>query len=147
MKTYWAILLLLVLCGCASGEYGKLITPDQVTWIQKGGTTRDEIIARFGAPQMPEVQDLAGMQNMEFESTSVETVEEGKKVTRTKMKPMPQPHQTIAQYFFTRSEAIAFAGATTTSKNFWVCYDEAGVVQSSGFSEMPITSCPAASKK
>jgi hypothetical protein len=40
--------LLVILSGCATTERGVQITEDQVVWIQKGITARNEVVARFG---------------------------------------------------------------------------------------------------
>jgi hypothetical protein len=78
------------------------------------------------------------MFSTEYESISEEKIEDGKKITRGTMKVRPARGQrTIAQYFY--AEAVAFSGAT--SKNFWVCYSDQGIVQDFGFTESAISSC------
>jgi hypothetical protein len=136
MKFMLCILGLVSLVACASN--GKLVTPEQVTWIQKGVTTRDEILKQLGPPNFPEVPSAATMFSTEYESISEEKIEDGKKITRGTMKVRPAAgHRTIAQYFY--AEAVAFSGVT--SKNFWVCYVEQGIVQNFGFTERAISSC------
>ena len=136
MRFTVSVLVLIFLVACASS--GKLVTPDQVTWIEKGVTTRDKIVERLGRPNFPEVPSTSTMGSMEYESISEEKIEDGKKVTRGTMKVRPAKGQrTIAQYFY--AEAVAFSGAT--SRNFWVCYSEQGIVENFGFTEMAISSC------
>jgi outer membrane protein assembly factor BamE (lipoprotein component of BamABCDE complex) len=48
-----------LLFGCATAEHGRRITPDQITWIQKGVTTRTEVVQKLGGP-MSEVPDWGG---------------------------------------------------------------------------------------
>ena len=136
MKRIVCFSTLVFLVACAS--HGKLITPEQVTWIKNGETTRDEVLKRLGPPNFPEVSSTSTMFSTEYESTSEEVIEGGKKITRGTMKVRPAAGQrTIAQYFY--AEAVAFSGAT--SKNFWVCYGEQGIVQNFGFTEKAISSC------
>ena len=137
MRLIVCLVALLVVAGCAS--HGKLVTSEQVTWIQKGITTRDEVIRRLGSPNFPEVPSASTMFSTEYETTTEETVENGKKVTRGTMRVVPaKGKRTIAQYFY--AESAAFAG--TTTKDFWICYDEQGTVQNFGFSDTAISSCP-----
>lgn len=128
---------LLIFSGCAS--HGKLVTSEQVSWIQKGITARAEVIKRIGSPNFPEVPSASTMFSTEYETTAEETVENGKKVTRGTMKVVPaKGKRTIAQYFY--AESAVFAG--TTTKDFWICYDEHGIVHNFGFSDTAISSCP-----
>ena len=136
MKLVVCFLVLVFLAACAS--HGKLVTPEQVTWVKKGVTTRDEVLKRLGPPNFPEVASTSTMFSTEYESISEEKIEDGKKITRGTMKVRPARGQrTIAQYFY--AEAVAFSGAT--SKNFWVCYSDQGIVQDLGFTESAISSC------
>jgi hypothetical protein len=124
-----------VLSGCATAEHGRRITPDQITWIQKGITTRAEILQKLGGP-MSEVPDWGGIT---YQSTSVTTtIKEGdtqKTVTTTTAQPTKQ--RTKALYLYTRAEAAAFVGVKTTQEKFWVIYDEHGVVQDFSFEGAP----------
>jgi outer membrane protein assembly factor BamE (lipoprotein component of BamABCDE complex) len=49
----WVLLVGLVLAGCISARYteGEAIPWDSVAQIQPGQTTKDEVLAAFGAPQ------------------------------------------------------------------------------------------------
>jgi outer membrane protein assembly factor BamE (lipoprotein component of BamABCDE complex) len=137
MRIIGFLVTLLIVVGCAS--HGKLVTRDQASWIQKGVTTRDEVVKRLGSPNFPEVPSASTMFSTEYETTTEETVENGKKVTRGTMKVIPaKGRRTIAQYFYAQS--AAFAG--TTTKDFWIGYDEQGTVQNFGFSDTAISSCP-----
>ncbi len=124
-----------LLSGCATAEHGRRITPVQVTWIQKGITTRAEVVQKLGGP-MAEVPDWGGIT---YQSTSVTTtIKEGdtqKTVTTTTAQPTKQ--RTKALYLYTKAEAAAFVGVTTTQEKFWVIYDEHGVVQDFSFEGAP----------
>lgn len=137
MSLIGCLVTLLVVVGCAS--HGKLVTSEQALWIQKGVSTRDEVIKRLGSPNFPEVPSVPTMYSTEFETTTEETVENGKKITRGTVKVVPaRGKRTIAQYFYV--ESVAFGGVAT--KDFWICYDEYGTVQNFGFSDTAISSCP-----
>ena len=79
MKFVGWFLILVFLVACASS--GKLVTPEQVTWIKKGVTTRDEVLKRLGPPNFPEIASTSTMYSTEYETTTEETLEDGKKVT------------------------------------------------------------------
>ncbi|MDP3596678.1 MAG: hypothetical protein Q8S75_06780, partial [Nitrospirota bacterium] len=66
MKLIVCLVALLVVAGCAS--HGKLVTSEQVTWIQKGVTTRDEVIRRLGSPNFPEIPSASTMFSTEYET-------------------------------------------------------------------------------
>mgnify|MGYP003386658718 CR=1 FL=1 len=98
MRPIVCLLALLVAMGCAS--HGKLVTSEQVTWIQRGATMRDEVIKRLGSPNFPEVPSASTMFSTEYETTTEETVDNGKKVTRGTMKVTPaKAKRPTAQYF------------------------------------------------
>ena len=123
-----------MLSGCASAHFGREITPQDVAWIQKNITTREEVIQRIGLPfsEAPDWSDL------QFETTTttktskageLEKSESNTTVTQTR-------RWTKATYFYTRSEGALFS-IKTTSSTFWVKYDEKGIVQNFGFSGSP----------
>ena len=68
MRFTVSFLVLIFFVACASS--GKLVTPDQVTWIEKGVTTRDKIVERLGHPNFPEVPSTSTLGSMEYESIS-----------------------------------------------------------------------------
>jgi len=140
MKTYWIIILALISSSCATAEMGRYIAPQDVAWIQKGATTRAEVVQRLGAP-MSETPDWTAMQ---FQTTStttttkITTTKEGESqqsVTTTKVDPINK--LTKAIYLHTKSEGGIFVGIKTTQEQFWVTYDERGVVQDYGFQTNP----------
>jgi len=135
MKTYWIVLLAFISWGCATAEMGRYVGPQDVTWIQKGVTTRSEVVQRLGAPHS-EAPDWTPMQ---FQSVSTTTTsKEGasqQSVTTTKVEPINK--STKAIYLHTKSEGGLFVGFTTTQEQFWVSYDEHGIVQNYGFQTGP----------
>jgi outer membrane protein assembly factor BamE (lipoprotein component of BamABCDE complex) len=46
-----AIIAGLLVAGCATAQSGRLITPEQAAWIEKGVTTRADVVAKLGAPR------------------------------------------------------------------------------------------------
>lgn len=135
MKTYLVLAMAAVLWGCATAEVGRQITPAEVDWIQKGITTRSAVVQRFGPP-MAETLDWTAMQ---FQTTSTTTTavtgEAQQSVTTTKVEPINKV--TKALYLHTKSEGGLFVGITTTQEQFWIRYDEQGVVQDHGFQAGP----------
>ena len=105
-----------LLSGCATAEHGRRITPDQIAWIQKGITTRAEVVQKLGGP-MSEVPDWGGIT---YQSTSVTTtIKEGDtQTTVTTTTAQPTKQRTKALYLYTKAEAAAFIGVTTPRKNF-----------------------------
>lgn len=51
MKRIVGFSTLILLVSCAS--HRKLITPEQVTWIKNGETTRGEVLKRLGPSNFP----------------------------------------------------------------------------------------------
>lgn len=136
-KTYLALALAAALWGCATAEIGRQITPAEVAWIQKGITTRTAIVQRFGHP-MAETPDRTAMQ---FQTTSTTTTtatgDSHQSVTTTKVEPINKVTKAI--YLHTKSEGGLFVGITTTQEQFWIRYDEQGIVQDHGFQAVPST--------
>jgi hypothetical protein len=124
MKTYWMVLLAFISWGCATAEMGRYIGPQDVTWIQKGVTTRSEVVQRLGPP-LSETPDWTAMQ---FQSVST---------TTTSKEGESQQSVTTTIYLHTKSEGGLFVGFTTTQEQFWVSFDEHGIVQNYGFQSGP----------
>ena len=134
-KTCLPIVIAAALWGCATAEIGRQITPDEVAWIQKGISTRSAVVQRFGHP-MAETPDWTAMQ---FQTTSTTTTtatgESQQSVTTTKVEPINKVTKAI--YLHTKSEGGLFVGITTTQEQFWIRYDEQGIVQDHGFQASP----------
>ena len=135
IKRTLAVLFLLFLPACATAEIGRRITPEDVAWIQKGVTTRAEIVQRLGPP-FSEAPDWTAMQ---FQSKSITTTsksgESQESLTTTTVKQVNK--LTKALYFYTKSKGGLFVGFTTTQEQFWVRYDERGIVQDYAFEAGP----------
>lgn len=131
MKLFWFFPIAAVLWGCATAEMGRQIMPEDVVWIQKGMTVHSQVVKQLGAP-FSEAPDWSAMK---FQSTSTTTTnKEGEKqqsVTTTTVEPINKV--TKAVYLHTKSEGGIFVGFKTTQEQFWVRYDERGVVQDFGF--------------
>ena len=134
MKTL-CLFVVFVLSSCVSAETGRSISPQDVAWIQKGKTTRAEVVERFGGPTS-EMPDWAGMQ---YQVTSITTTttptsnkdgESQQSVTTTTMEPIKP--RTKALYVHQKTEGGPFGGIQITEEQFWITYDENGVVQDFG---------------
>lgn len=131
------IALLVILSGCATAEMGRQITVEQAAWIQKGVTSRSEVVERFGAPNF-EFPDYA---NSKYETTSTSTTtKDGDTRTTTTTVQVQSPKSTKATYLHTRSQAAVlpfYANVQTTQNQFWIKYDENGIVQDFGLTGRP----------
>ena len=131
------IALLVILSGCATAEMGRQITVEQAAWIQKGVTSRSEVVEHFGAPNF----DFPDYTNSKYETTSTSTTtKNGDTSTTTTTVQVQSPKSTKATYLHTRSQAAVlpfFANVQTTQNQFWIKYDEKGIVQDFGFAGGP----------
>lgn len=135
MKTLLTLSVAMVLWGCATAEIGRRITPEDVAWIQTGITSRAAIVQRLGPP-MSETPDWTAMQFQTTSTTTTTTTGEAQQsVTTTKVEPVNKV--TKALYLHTKSEGGLFVGFTTTQEQFWIRYDERGIVQDYGFQAGP----------
>ena len=113
MRTIYWIVISLVLGGCATEEHGRLINQEEVTWIEKGVTIRSQVVERFGSPRF----EVGGKSQS---TTTTVHVDE-------------PPKRTKATYLYTRSDSRIPFYAKAHTRQFWVIYDEKGVVQDYGF--------------
>ena len=142
MKHLWLLGFVLSVLGCATAEKGRSISTQDVTWIQKGKTSRAEVVQRFGGPTS-ETPDWAAMH---YQVTSITTTtkpgsnqdgESQQSVTTTTMEPIKP--RTKAVYVHEKTEGGVFVGIQITEDHFWVTYDENGVVQDFGLQAGPGT--------
>jgi hypothetical protein len=119
-----SILLLLTLTSCVTYERGQNITPDQVAWIQKGVTTRGEVLERFGSP-LGEAPD--GVM-VETSTSPTTTKEDGTQTTIMTSKIGPAKY-TKAIYLHTRTDGGLFMENKVTQERLTIRYDERGIVQ------------------
>jgi hypothetical protein len=142
MKNLWLFVVVSTVSSCASAETGRSISSQDVTWIQKDQTTRSEVVQRLGAPTS-EMPDWAGMH---YQVTSITTTtktadnkdgESQQSVTTTTMEPIKP--RTKALYVHHKTEGGLFVGIQITEEQFWITYDENGVVQDFGLHAGPRT--------
>jgi hypothetical protein len=98
------VLISLISFGCATEKHGRLIRQEDVTWIQKGVTST---------------------------TTTTGTVEGQSKTTTTTVKESPKG--TKATYLYTRSKSTVPFTTKAHTTQFWLRFDENGVVQDYGF--------------
>lgn len=133
-------ILVFISSGCVTAEIGRPISPQDMAWIQKGKTTRVEVIQRFWAPES-ETPDWAAMQyQVNTTTTTTRTTrtnneESQQSVTTTTVEPIKP--RTKALYLYKKVEGGLFVGVQTTEEQFWVTYDENGVVQDLGLQAGP----------
>ena len=125
-----------VLCGCATAEQGMRIIPDDVTWIEKERTTRAEVVARFGLPRVEFPQSSAFTTTTTTATITTIASEGHPKIVPTAT-PIQRPTRLRkATYVYTHRDAGGFPfydNVQFTQSQFWVLYDEKGVVQDYGF--------------
>lgn len=122
---------------------GRPISAQDVTWIQKGKTTRAEVVQQFGGPTS-EMPDWAGMQYHVISITTTtkkvptnKDTECQESVTTTTMEPIKP--RSRALYVHQKTEGGLFVGIQITEEQFWVTYDENGAVQDFGLQAGPGT--------
>jgi hypothetical protein len=129
-------ILAIVLYGCATGDQGLRIVPDEVRWIEKERTTRAEVVARFGWPRV-EFPQSSGFTASPTTTTTTITDSEGDTKTiqiTTQIQRPTRPKK--ATYVYMRRDAAVFPfydNLQWKQCQFWVVYDEKGVVQDYGF--------------
>ena len=130
------VVLGLALSGCATEEQGRRIRQEEVTWIEKGVTTRSQVVERFGSPRL----EMPLPSTTTSTTTTTATVDGKPETTITTVQVNEAPKRTKATYLYNRSESrIPFYGKIHTTQ-FWLVYDETGVVQDYGFvGEVPGT--------
>ena len=133
-----AILMVIafVLFGCATAEEGKRITPDDVTWIERETSTRAEVVARFGSPPA-EFPQSSGFTTTATTTAITTTDSDGHTRTIQTTTQIQRPRSLRkATYVYTHRDSAAFPffdNVHSTQSQFWVLYDEKGVVQDYGF--------------
>ncbi len=129
MRMIYGVLISLVLCGCATDEHGRLINQNEVTWIQKGVTTRSQVVEQFGLPRFE-----GPFHSATASTTTTTAIVEGKpQTTITTVQVDESPQQTKAIYPYTRLQSTTPFYVKVYTSQFWLVYDEHGVVQGYGF--------------
>ena len=121
-------LFALMLWGCGTEEHGRRIRQADVTWIQKGVTKRSQIVERFGSPRF----EMPLQSNTTSTTTKTATVQGQSETTITTVQVNEPPKGAKATYLYTRSwSTIPFVAKAHTTQ-FWLVYDEKGIVQDYG---------------
>jgi hypothetical protein len=136
MRPIYGIVISLVLGGCGTVEHGRLISQDEVTWIQKGVTTRTEVVERFGTPRLE-----TPLQSTATSTTTRTASGEGQpQTTTTTVHVNEAPKGSKATYLHTRSKSTIPFWVKAHTTQFWLTYDEKSVVQDYGFvGDVPVT--------
>src|SRR5215467_1860869 len=122
--------------GCATAEYGKRIVPDEVRWIEIERTTRAEVVARFGFPPVEFPQSSGFRTTSQTTTTSTTDLEGHIKTVQVTTQVQRPTRSRKATYVYNRREPSVFPfydNLQVTQCQFWVVYDEKGVVQDYGF--------------
>ena len=108
----------LVSYSCATAEQGMRITSNEVAWIEKGKTTRAEVVAKFGSPRVefPQPSDFI----------SASTARQLRHLPRLRKATYVYLHRETAGFPFYQDLGV-------TQSEFWIVYDEEGVVRNHKF--------------
>jgi outer membrane protein assembly factor BamE (lipoprotein component of BamABCDE complex) len=124
-------ILLLILTSCVSNERGRTIATEEIAWIQKGATTRTEVVQKFGTPYS-EVPD-----GLMVETTTTPTTTKADGTQTSIITSTVRPNKYIrAIYLHTKTEGGFFMNTKVAQEQFWVRYDERGVVQDFGLDRL-----------
>ena len=123
-----ALFLLIQLCGCVTDELGRRIHPEDVTWIQKGQTTREQITAKFGQPTFKMARrddnDLGEYAEYRYERPAVTL--------------LPRTQGPVPQVFRTPSQRLQpYRTIQNIGVRLWVIYDARGIIEDFGFESPP----------
>jgi hypothetical protein len=136
MRLAILIVMAVVLYGCVTAGEGRRITPGETAWIEKERTTRAEVVARFGSPRV-EFPQSSGFTTALTTTTMTTIDSEGHaKPIATTTQPQRPARLRKATYVYTHSDTAGFPfyeDVGVTQSQFWIVYDEAGVVQDYGF--------------
>ena len=120
----FVLVSLFVLCACAIGNGEKNITSQDILWIEKGRTTRDQVVTKFGEPAFIGVYKGVG----EYSEYTVpqrttlilQPIQSG---------PFPQVQRPPIDTTVPQAESPA--------NRFWVIYYAQGIVHDFGFGTPP----------
>jgi hypothetical protein len=118
------VIPLLAFTSCVTNERGRNITAEEVVWIQKEVTTRKEIVQKFGKPYSEGPDGLM----VETTTTPTTTREDGAQTSIITSTVRPNKYAR-AMYLHTKTEGGVFMDTKVAQEQFWVRYDERGVVQ------------------
>ena len=118
------------------------IRPEDTTWIQRGHTTREEIMAKFGEPDhsmMKEDQTGPG-EYVEYGLPLMPDIYAARGYT-SPFEPRPRGGGPVGganpQVYRPPIESIKFPSPAETVQPFWLLYDTQGVVGDFGFGTPP----------
>ena len=125
------VMLLLNLTSCVTNERGRNIAAEEIAWIQKGVTTRTEIVQKFGAPYS-EVPDGT----MVTTTVTPTTTNEAGSQTTIVTSQVGLAKNTKAIYLHTKTEGGLFMDIKVAQEQFTVRYNEHGIVQDFGLERL-----------
>jgi hypothetical protein len=126
MRIITGVFITLLLWGCATDEHGQLITHEDVTWIQEGFTTREQVIKKFGFPR------FEGPILFTSNPPTLTTTFERKLQDTTTVQVNEPLRQTEAIYPYTMVRSLTPFYVRVYTSQLWLLYDEKGVVQGYG---------------
>jgi outer membrane protein assembly factor BamE (lipoprotein component of BamABCDE complex) len=120
------VCIFLSLLGCEIVRSGEPITPEQVSSIQKGTTTRDEVIRRLGPPLV----EFPARMEQHGEMTSPASLDAAGMADSTASSARAaQLLRSVAAYYAAESTWSLFMGYESTAQWLVVTFDDRGIVQ------------------
>jgi hypothetical protein len=143
MNTRWGqCVLLMLLAGCAT-DARTVISGEDTKWIERGKTTKQEVLAYLGRPDLTVVgsnEELDGESVVYQPHLSSESYRTGGLASPFE----PRPRGSLPQVHRPPIESLqAPALLRSESGQFWIVYDRDDIVRDYGFGILPgITHAP-----
>lgn len=125
------LVFLLTTTSCMTYETGRNITVGEIGWIQKGVTTRTEVVQKFGRAYGEGPDGVM----VETTTTPPTTNEDGNQTSISTSTVRPNKY-TRAIYLHTKTEGGVFMDRKVTQEQFWLRNDERGVGQDFGLDRL-----------
>ena len=124
MRTFLFLTLVSSLCACAMSDSGRRITVQDTAWIEKGRTTRQQVVEKFGEPSMIGTYKGVG-EYVEYLIPPPVRLP----LQPTQSGPLPQEQRPPIDRTIPRAES--------PDDRFWVMYNAKGIVHDFGFGSPP----------
>jgi outer membrane protein assembly factor BamE (lipoprotein component of BamABCDE complex) len=119
------VCIFLSFLGCEIVRSGEPITPQRVSFIQKGVTVRDEVIRRLGPPLV----EFPARVEQHGEMTSPVSPDAGMTESTASSARAAQLSRSVAAYYAAESTWSLFTGYESTAQWLAVTFDDRGIVQ------------------
>ncbi len=130
----------LLLSACLTTTPGPAAPSPDVSWIQEGQTTREEVIAKLGRPILTLQTTYAG-EVAEYAEHRTGQAARAQPRGASPLQLEPRPEGPAPQAFQPPIEAVRESlEDTDIQQKLWILYDKHGVVRDFGFGASPMKS-------